>query len=184
MIKWKEIQGTKGYYSISELGGIKSNTRTIITGITSFKSSVKHLKPYKTKKGYLSVDLKIDGERMIKPVHRLVAEAFIPNPENKKQVNHIDLDKTNNTVDNLEWCTQLENMKHAKDLGVFKKTQEHKDNHSKIMSKTVSQYDKNNNLINKFNSMKEASEITGISHGNICACAKGKRKTAGGFVWL
>lgn len=76
------------------------------------------LKPYKTEKGYLRIDLFNNKGRKHFKVHRLVAEVFIENPENKPQINHIDGDKHNNNVTNLEWCTNLENAIHAKKMGL------------------------------------------------------------------
>jgi len=103
-------------------------------------------------------------------VHRLVAEMFIPNPENKPQVNHKDGDKTNNDVSNLEWCTAKENNQHALDTGLI-------DNEKKPvigMKDGVGQW---------FKSQTEASRILGVRQGNISKVCLGRAKTAGGYTW-
>lgn len=100
MIKevWKKIEGYENY-EVSSCGNIRKNGKTII------KPEVHH-------KGYLRVDLFRDRNRKHMKVHRLVAEAFIPNPENKPQINHKDFNKQNNCIDNLEWVTNSENHDH------------------------------------------------------------------------
>lgn len=167
--EWKDIKGYEGLYQISNLGNVKSvykngNFKILIGGI---------------KNGYRQVILVKDGKRKYINVHRLVAEAFIPNKENKSQVNHIDGNKLNNKVDNLEWCTQSENMKHAYKIGLEKPL------YAIInkRAKKVKQYDKNNNLINCYNGIKEAARINNINPGDITKCCKNKRKQVGGYVW-
>ena len=78
------------------------------------------LKQSENKKGYFKVYLSKNSKKYIKTVHRIVAETFIPNPKNKKTVNHIDCNKKNNKIENLEWLTNKENMRHAFDNGIFK----------------------------------------------------------------
>lgn len=102
---WKDIQGYKGLYQVSNLGRIKSLNRVDGSNHRIYEKILK----LKKRKNYLGVDLHQNGELRTYSVHRLVAQAFIPNPENKPQVNHIDEDKENNQVDNLEWCTVLYN---------------------------------------------------------------------------
>ena len=110
-------------------------------------------------------------------IHRLVAEAYIPNPENKPYVNHKDGDKTNYQLDNLEWVTAQENSIHASNTGL-------NDNAYAATSKPVNQLHKQTGeLINEFSSIGEAAKCTGITWQNIASVCKGKRKSAGGFVW-
>lgn len=109
--EWKDIKGYEGYYQVSNLGRVKSLPRLLI-----YSDGQKHyykekiLKPQKHYRGYLLVVLCKCGVRCGDVVHRLVAEAFIPNPNNYNEINHIDEDKTNNRVDNLEWCTHIYNI--------------------------------------------------------------------------
>lgn len=116
--EWKDISGYEGRYQISNMGRVKSLPRIIKNGIGECHKKGRILKPQKAVKGYIRVTL--CNEEYCKPfkIHRLVAEHFIPNPENKPQVNHINGDKTDNRVDNLEWCTNGENQLHAYKLGL------------------------------------------------------------------
>jgi hypothetical protein len=116
-MNWKSIKGYEGIYEVSDSGEIRSLTR---------KDRLGRTKEGKTKcacdngTGYLVVNLKANGKSKMKTVHRLVAEAFIPNPLNLPEVNHKDGDKQNNRVENLEWCSHGENVKHAFNLGLNK----------------------------------------------------------------
>jgi len=102
---WKDIEGYEKFYQVSNFGRIKSLNRI---DSSNHRICEKILK-LKKRKNYLGVDLHKNGELRTYSVHRLVAQAFIPNPDNKPQVNHIDEDKYNNQVNNLEWCTVLYN---------------------------------------------------------------------------
>ena len=156
---WKNIEGFENY-KINEIGEIvhKCTNHTL-------KHSI-------NEKGYHKVLLQKEGKKYKTGVHRLVAKAFIPNPNNYKEVNHIDENKDNNYYKNLEWCNREQNIAHSVKSGKFVITQ-------------VAQYDKNNQLIKIFNSCSEAERETGIPRTHICRCALGRYgfKTAGGYIW-
>lgn len=145
------------------------------------------LKQYKEKNGYMRVWVRQDGHRKKMSVHRLVAIAFIPNPENKPCVNHIDGNKNNNNVNNLEWCTFSENETHSHvSLGKTIK-REHIEalvaGHTEKVRTPVVQKSLDGNEIATYKSMADAQRETKISQGNISMCCNNKRKTAGGYKW-
>ena len=108
--QWKEIIGHREIYEISTLGNIRTKDRI---GARGHHVNGHYLSLHDNSNGYLRCDMNIDGAPKSYLVHRLVANAFIPNPENKPFVNHIDGNKHNNSANNLEWCTKSENEKHA-----------------------------------------------------------------------
>lgn len=156
---WKDIDGYEGY-QVSNLGRVRS-----------FKNGkVRILKPSSDKCGYLIVNLCKNSSSKSCRVHRLVAQAFIPNPNNLPQVNHKDENPSNNIVSNLEWCDAKYNINYG--------------TRNEKTSKVVIQIDKNTNVvINIFPSTREAERQTGYGHGYICDCCKGKYKTAYGYKW-
>lgn len=110
---WKDVVNYEGTYMISNLGRIKSLSRMVMYPDGHLQQCKgKMMRPYISTWGYLSVRLSKNGKQVHRHIHDLVAEAFIPNPNHLSEVNHKDLDKTNNRVDNLEWCTHKENMVH------------------------------------------------------------------------
>lgn len=118
---WKDIEDYEGLYKVSNLGRVKRLERTDSNGRTLKEMIMKTNKNGDEKKGYYErVYLSKDGIKKQMRVHRLVAQSFIPNPDNKQQVNHIDGNKLNNNVNNLEWVTGSENLKHAIDIGLYK----------------------------------------------------------------
>lgn len=144
----------------------------------------KKLKPIKGTKGYLTVCLCKDGVVRRFSVHRLVATAFIPNPENKQEVNHKNGVRTDNGVDNLEWVTHKENIVHS--FVVLKRNVvgSRKGKFGKDCPGTnIIQQIKDGLVIGEFFGSAEAQRITGVNQGHIIDCCNGKRKTAGGFLW-
>ena len=121
-------------------------------------------------KGYLRVRLWKDGKVEKCRINRLVAMAFIPNPDNLPEVNHKDEDKTNNCVENLEWCDSSYNINYG--------------TRNKKISKPVFSVDKESGLIMWWKSAKEAEECTGIDKSSISKCCQGKLKSAGGHIWF
>jgi len=109
---WKTIEGYEGIYKVSNLGRVKSETHYCKGRLGSGRQNGRILKPCKWGKGYLKVSLMLNKVRFTTSPHRLVAKAFIPNPLNKPQVNHINGIKTDKRVENLEWCTNQENILH------------------------------------------------------------------------
>lgn len=116
---WKQIEGYEGIYEISNLGNVKSLSR-LVNNHSGFKKQLKEkiLKNHISKTGYFVTDLKNNNERKTFKIHRLIAFAFIDKVIGKEYVNHIDGNKLNNNIDNLEWCTIQENNKHAEKLGL------------------------------------------------------------------
>lgn len=175
---WKDIENYKGYYQVSNLGNVR---RIKIwcgnKNCSKFKNGIKLLKKKISKKpDYYYANLTKNSKAKTHRIHRLVAQAFIPNPNNYPQVNHIDGNKLNNNVNNLEWCNNTYNIQEAIRIGLWKKRND------KIRKKVI-QYDKENNIINEYNSLIEAEIKTGVRNGNISQCCKGKRKSAGGYIW-
>lgn len=126
------------------------------------------IKPFINNKGYVMVRLWKNNASVSKLVHRLVAETFIPKIEGKHEVNHIDGNKTNNNVKNLEWCTRQENNIHAKKLGA-------KQYSSDFKGIPIAQYDIHNILIKVYPSLREAGKAVNGDHGNIKkACEKNR----------
>ena len=162
---WKDIIGFEGHYQVSNKGKVRSIKN----------NKIKELKPYKEIKrcGYLSVYLRLPGQKFTKKVHRLVAEAFIPNPNGFPEVNHIDENKENNCVENLEWCTGEYNLCYGTRLKRISESKKMK----------VAQYSLNGELLEVFNSQGEAAEKTNSTQGGISDCIRGRIKTHNGYIW-
>lgn len=172
------IKGFEGFYEVSTWGNVRSSDR-IVNGNCGSKylKRGKILKQHFIKKGYLRLNLCVNNISKKFLVHRLVAETFIPNPDNLPQVNHKDEDKTNNRVENLEWCTNDYNIHYGTALERGAK--------SRIngkRSKKVYQYDLQGNLIKIWDSTMETGR-NGYTQGNVSACCNGKHRTHKGFIW-
>lgn len=121
--EWRDVVGAESRYEVSDKGGVRSksyikNGRNV-HGAFSYVTKPKALSQATTQDGYMQVKLRLsDGSDRSVSVHRLVAEAFIPNPDYRPQVNHKDSNRKNNTVENLEWCTAQENVKHSYEHGL------------------------------------------------------------------
>ena len=167
---WKTVTDYEGLYEVSDQGRVRS--------LKFGKEKI--LKPGKTPNGYLRVTLYKDRKRKQMSVHRLVAQAFIPNPLNLETVNHRDEVKTNNFASNLEWMTHKDNNNFGSHN---RRVAEARVNHPKL-SKPVQMLDKSTGeLLETFPSTCEAKRVTGIAQTHICACCLGKCKTAGGYKW-
>ena len=165
---WKPIKGYEGIYDVSSLGRVRAYPR-----IGSQTSNIRIMKLQTDKDGYRRIGLKKYGVTKRCSVHRLVAEAFIPNPDNKPQVNHKSGVKDQNNVENLEWVTQSENTIHSfRVLG----QKPNKTNCRKVKCVETAQI---------FLSAAEASRVLGIGASEIrkVAMKKPRYKTAGGFHW-
>lgn len=158
--EWRDILGFEGLYQVSSSG----NVRTI-------KNGGAEMSQQENRNGYMTVHLRDKGVERRAMVHRLVAEAFIPNPNELRDVNHKNGDKSDNRVENLEWASHSDNMTHSfRELG---KNVRH-----------IVQLDLDNNFIERWNSIIEASEATGICRTNIGECCRGNRKHTKGYKWV
>lgn len=136
--EWRLIPESGGVYYVSNTGKVKSITHNVKQHNGKCRIQIgRELSQSKCKKGYLMVSIKRKGNKYHTFVHRLIAICFIPNPENKPQVNHIDGDKLNNSIENLEWCTNKENHDHARKMGLMKCNTCEKHHMSKLTNNQV-----------------------------------------------
>ena len=171
---WIEIVGYEGYYEVSNLGRIRSVDRVLENTKNNrhvfIKGRILHQRAQKN--GYLCVDLHKEGRAKTFRVHRLVASAFVENPNGYDEVNHIDEDKRNNTASNLEWCTRSYNCSFGR--GLSKRAAK--------CSKPCIQY-KDGIEISRYPSIAEAARRTGINFANIQRCLSGPNRSTHGFTW-
>lgn len=156
----KEIKDFNNYF-ISEQGFVYSKKTN-----TEIKAAI-------CRGGYCNIRMYHNGKQHTRKLHRLVAEAFIDNAQNKKEVNHIDGNKLNNNINNLEWVTSKDNVQHSIKNGRW---------NGRLIK--VVQKDKQGNIIADYNSIAEASRISGVHYSSILDCIRKRAKTGKGFVWI
>lgn len=172
---WKDIEGYEGLYQVSNFGRVRS-----------YKQSKKGkiLKPKLNSGGYCIIGLFKNGLQRKMLIHRLVAECFLYNVENKPFIDHINTIRTDNRVENLRWVTTKENQNNPLTIKYRKEHTEwcvKGEKHHR--NKPIIQYDKDGNFIKEWPSIRESSKQNNVNEQNISACCRGKIKTAGGFVW-
>lgn len=159
---WKDIKGFEGHYQVSNLGRVRS-----------LKNKVHLMKLQPNNIGYQRVFLCKNGKYSKCFIHRLVADAFIPNPLKYTEVNHLDENILNNYASNLEWCTRKQNMNYG--TAMKRKTLK--------VQKPVLQFDKNGVFLKRFESFKEAAESIGMKTSSLSSYFCHENKTLGGYVW-
>lgn len=175
--EWKDIKDFEGLYQVSNYGRIKSLMKISKTNGRIYPTII--LKCHVNTKKYLDVDLCKNGKSKRYRIHRLVANSFLHNENDYPQVNHIDGNKSNNTLSNLEWCDNSMNQKHA-----FLNNLNHRGKYGySPKSKRVYQYDSEHNFIREWDSIIRISHTLGYSDSFISQCCKRKYKRAYGYVW-
>ena len=169
---WKEIKWYEWKYHVSNMGNVKS-----INFNNTWKC--KNLSPWNNTHWYLYVVLCKSWKTKPFKIHRLVAQAFIPNKEKKEQVNHINWDRSDNELKNLEWSTPKENIVHSY-INLWNKKRSGVEHHN---SREVLQYSRDKSFIRKWWSMSDVQRILWIHVSSIWSCCKWKLITAWGFIW-
>ena len=184
---WKDIEGYEGYYQVSNLGRVKSCDRTILRSSTPQKAKGKIISQELLNTGYKVVSLWYKKKRKAFTVHRLVAKAFLEKVDGKDFIDHINGIRTDNRVNNLRWCTQIENtnfpIARSKYINANKKRVESIRKFHSEHSLEVLQLTTEGGVVKKWSSVKQASEKLGILTSGIYASCVGAKKTAGGYKW-
>lgn len=177
---WKDIQGFEGHYQVSNLGRVKSLARTRKSGYGSMsKVNERFLKSKIDRYGYVAYTLCKDNKMSYYTSHKLVATAFIINPNYYSQINHINGNKLDNSVENLEWCNNSHNMKEAYRLGLSKPRKSAEN----VLSKKVVMI-KDGVVVKTFDSLTDAGAYCGVLKTAIGNCLKGRSKTCAGYEWM
>jgi len=176
---WKDVIGYEGIYMASSIGRIKKNSR-----IGCFGNLIQeHFRRPVINGRYTFINLNKHGVKKQYLLHRIIAMSFIPNPINKPEVNHIDGNKLNNNIENLEWCTSSENQKHAYKTGLQIGTWIGKTGKMHPVSKGVVKLSFDGVEIDRYDSVRDAANSINIDESYISRCCKNKNKTARGFYW-
>jgi hypothetical protein len=172
---WKDIEGYEGLYQVSNMGNVKVLPRFYENVGNGYMRKPKLLKPQQQLNGYLQICLHINKQTKHCLIHRLVAQAFLPNPNNLPQVNHKNEDKSDNRVENLEWCDGKYNVNYGTCIQRMKEK----------FNIPIIQFSKDDDFIQLWESTTAASKTLNISKGNINNCLKGRYgyKTAYGYKW-
>ena len=179
--EWRDVVGYEGIYQVSSRGKVKRLEYYHNMGDKGYKFFPEKILKSDDHTGYERVVLCVNNSRKTVPVHRLVAIAFIPNPDNLPQVNHIDENKKNNNLYNLEWVTSKENINHGTSLA----RRSYHQRYTQKNRKTVYQYDMNDNLIGIYQSVREAGRQCGFEHSGISHCCNNSKGfgTYKGYRW-
>jgi hypothetical protein len=188
---WKDIKGYEGLYQVSNLGRVRSLDRYVrhkkIGSIRLLKGKI--MSPtVSSSTGYLVTTLYNKGKGKQVTIHRLVAEAFIPNPIEKTEINHINGIRDDDRVENLEWVNRSENQLHAYKFlkrGYKLPTKEQRQKYIDTLSKEIIQYEVQIIIKEKarYKSIREAERQTGVVHTSISKCCRHKQEKAGGYIW-
>lgn len=173
MEEWRSVKGYEGIYEVSSLGRVRAKERFVPgrRGIVHGHIVV----ALKQKTGYIRICLSKDHKKTYFSVHRLVAEAFVPNPHNYPCVNHLDEDRTNNKSSNLQWCTYSQNNNYGTRRSKISETH-------RCKGKAFMQIDCSNNIVAIYRAMIDAHEL-GYDRSNILKCLTGKKYTYLGYKW-
>ena len=175
--QWRPVKNYEDSYEVSSTGLVRTKERIRPFGRATKTFYSQIVSPSEDKDGYFKVNLSEGGKKKRVLVHRLVAEAFIPNPNNKPTVNHIDGNKQNNDLSNLEWATHSENRKHAFETGLQQP-------HNGGTNKSILMIDKiTNQIIKEYESLTEASEDSGYSIPRISYSANKEASSKGNIIW-
>jgi len=156
---WKDIKGYEGLYQISNLGNVIS-----LKHRWGFRKKPRIVKQQLSKKGYMRVKLSKNNKNKIFMTHRLVYESFVGNIDENYEINHIDYNRSNNQISNLEKTTHKYNVRYSK-------------------AKKIMQLDNDNKIIKEWNCIRDVERNIGIDHRQICDCLLGRQKTCHGYKW-